>query len=727
VTNRRTCCEEGLLGDTSSGERPHRFDVDVFIRKDRTVTSSPVAPPALRRALLAGAAATAAALGLSALGAPSADAAFTLGRCEGSSAVKGQGASFQRGAQTYWKQLFESGDGCLGSPTGPTYNANGSGNGLASAGAGGGSNTIECSLRSAVVPCALDGRGRVPVGVRDQNVAFQTTDEPPSPTQQAAMNAGTASPADDALIHVIPAATGSSVLVMHAPEGCVIRTVANKTNGTDGMLDGADTGDGEADLTQRIRLTNTLLEKAFAGDSDADEWGEIAPGISGTPTNAQQSVGDCEDVPVKRIVRQEVSGTTYGWKAYLHLINPGRGWLSTFGSPNTLWPPRGGGAPVSPVATTRDDLVCRAAGGLCSGPSSGNGSLADALNATDGAIGYGDLDTARGKGFEITPDVTVPVTTQDYTFWSPLQNNPGRAATGYVEPTADPLAHKTGVGRKGANCANVPVANIPTPDRSPNGDPTLGDWSQAYAAGGLGYGACVLTYVLAWDDNAPVYGNTAGEEAEARTVKDFLTVILSTPGQSFRNADYSALPNSFNTPLLDVAQDGAAAIGWNKSSGSGGGGGGGTGGGGGGTGGGGGGGGGAVVPPSNQFSIPRSSVSARLLAFTLELPGGGTLSVKATAKVGRRTITVGSASARASASGRVNVRLTPSRAARRALARARGRRLAVTVTFTYTPTGGSARSVTKRVTLRAAARRGRRGRRGRGARRARRARRGGRR
>ncbi|HEU4701388.1 MAG TPA: hypothetical protein VFS37_02820, partial [Conexibacter sp.] len=648
---------------------------------------SSAAPTTLRRALLAGAAAATAALGLGALATPSAHAAFTLGRCQGSSSVKGQGASFQAGAQAYFKQVFESSNGCGGTPTGPSYTANGSGNGLASAGAGGGNAQLLCAVAATCTP-------PLTAGVRDASVAFQSTDEPPTRTQQAAMNAGTASAADDALVHVIPVATGANALIMHAPEGCDLSTVANLTNGTSGTVGGVNTGDGAANKTQRIRLTNVFVEKAFAGATDADTWGEIAPGISGTPANPQETgIARCEDVPVKRIVRFDVSGTTYGWKAYLSLVNAARNWLTTYSTPNNLtWPAAGGSGTATPLATggRNPDAFCPNTGNkLCSGASSGNGSLADAVNATDGSIGYSDVATARSKGFDVTPSAS----TQDYTFWSPLQNNPETGApTGYAEPTLDPTAHSGAIGAKGSNCSNVNVANVPTAASSPNGDPTLGDWSQVYAAGGPVYGACVLTYVLAWDDSAIVYGNTAGEEAEARTVKDYLGVILSGFGQQFAGADYSALPNSIGTPLLDVAQTGTAAIGWNKTAGGGGGGGGGTGGGGGAGGGGGGGGGGTTrTPPSNQFSLPSASTSARQLRFTVQLPGAGALKVNATAKAGRRTIRVASASANAAAGGKVSVKLSLSAAAKRALANASGRKLTITVKFTYTPTGGTAR------------------------------------
>jgi ABC-type phosphate transport system substrate-binding protein len=662
------------------------------------------APRARRRALLAGAAAAVAALGASAMSASNAHAAFTLNACEGS-AFAAQGSSFQRSMQASTKTLFEASFGCNGSPAGPTYNPNGSGNGNAAMGAGGGNATLNCAPGCTNNPA--------PAGQRDLTTRLSGTDEPPNPTQQGNINtAATASTADDGVIHVIPAAAGASVLILHAPEGCDLSTVnsANLTSGTSGTVGGVDTVDRASDHTQRLRFTSAVVEKIFAGDSDADTWGEIAPGISGTGNDSADDPAvegvACGSIPVRRIVRTDNSGTTYSWKAYLALIDPGRNWLTTYNpNPNTVWPAAGGNGTASPTQTV--GAACVNADHLCSATGTGAGALTTAVAQTDGSIGYSDLATARAGGFDVTPSAG----TQDYTFWSPLQNNPGGVATGYAEPTFTAAAHTTTNTTKGANCQNVTVANVPTPAASPNGDPTQGDWSRAYAAGGASYPACVLTYELAWDDNAPVYGNTPTEEAMARTVKDYLErIIVSSTGQgALFGADYSALPPA----LLTYSQNAVNAIGWNKTAGGGGGnggGGGGNGGGGGGNGGGGGGG-GTRTPPSNQFSLPSSSTSARQLLFSVQLPGAGKLAIAATAKVGRRTIRVATATANASAGGKVRVKLTLSSAAKRALAKARSHKLSIAVKFTFTPTGGTARTVTKTVTVKAprAARRHKRG------------------
>jgi len=677
------------------------------------VSHSSLVRASRRRVLLAGLAAAAASAGLSAA-AQDAQAAFTLAACGGSNAAKNQGASFQNGAQTYWRSVFASSNGCGGAISLQAYLSNGSGNGRAAMGAGGGSSSAPFINCSPTCGTGNSGGGRtLAAGERDATTAFASTDEGPTPTQQAAMNAGGASPSDDGLVHVIPAATGATVILAHPPNGCDLSTITNKTGET-----GDGTGDTAADKTQRLRLTNTLLEAAFAGDTTANTWGKIAPGISGTPTAGQNDGLSCADVPVKRIVRQDDSGTTFAFKAFLSLINPGRGWLTTYNpAPNTVWPAAGGSGTANPVSTgpppsggaaPAGGAFCSntAANLLCSRNASGGGGLSAAVTASEGSIGYVDLATARSSQFEITP-TSASVTTQDYTFWIPIQNNPGGTGTKFFEPTIDPLAHKPGVGARGSNCGDVAVRNAPTPANSPRNDPTLGDWSTTFAAGGAGYSNCVLTYIMAWDDSAPVYGNTADEQGKARTVKDFLaSSVVSAAGQQFTNVDYSSLPNPQAQPLLKYAQDGVNAIDWNKSGGSGG---------------------GTPMPPgtppgttpttppttpggppppgkpSNAFTVSTGKVNSgrTSLAYTVTLPGAGSLVASATFKNGSKTVKIATATANVTAAGKAKLTVKLSSAARSALRKKK--KLTITVRFVYKPSGGDANTVTKTVTVRAKA------------------------
>lgn len=647
--------------------------------------ASPVAARAPRRTLLAGVAV--AALGIGALGAGDANAAFTIGECQGSGSVTGQGASFQADLHRSFATTFAGSlIGCGGSPAAPRFTPNGSGSGLMSAGAGGTSTALLCvTARSCTAPLAA--------GARDLTASFQATDDPPTRQQYADMQAGDpATAADDAKLHVVPVATGAAVLIMRLPQGCSIKSDGAPT------LTGSDVGDEFRNGTQRPKLSSQTVEAAFAGAAGARTWGQLVPTISGTLASAQYAdvATDCAQAPVRRIVRTDNSGTTYSWKAYLNLINGSRGWTDRYaGNPNTTWPVDGTGSTRPATIDPASRQICAfSASNVCSNTGTGGGALADAVNLVEGSIGYVDLATARGRGFWNSSTSA----SQDQTIWIPLEVDPSRATGRYAEPTLEPSAHNSANVNKGASCGDVTVQNAPDPARSPNGDATLGDWSAAYAAGGTaGYPACVLTYGLLWDDNAVVYGTGGDQQERARTVKDYFTRIVSAAGQAtLLGADYSPVPQ----PLLRQAQAGVAAIDWNKSAG-----------------------GGTDrqpdtrvpdtrvpdtrvpdtrAPPSNAFSIPSGRATASLITYVVQVPGAGSLKVAATARVGKKTIKVSSLSASPKGASRLTLRLKLSAAAKQALAKAKSKKLAVTVKFTYTPAGGTAKTQTKTVTVKAA-------------------------
>jgi ABC-type phosphate transport system substrate-binding protein len=223
-------------------------------------------------------------------------------------------------------------------------------------------------------------------------------------------------------------------------------------------------------------------------------------------------------------VRFDVSGTTLQFKRWLDQVNPGRGWT---GFANSEWP----GATINPGTK-------------------GGGALAALVKSTDGSLGYVDLATARANGFETAGGGT------DDTFWLAVDDNAGQPS----EPTADPDGYREGTPARGANCDGTQFT------RQPGGaDPTLEDWSQVTGATTpSGYPLCLLTFDLAWDDQADVYGSGDGEQGQARTVKDYLADVVGTSGQSLLPAgDYSSLPRDIQAVSLRAVE----SIDWNKSGG----------------------------------------------------------------------------------------------------------------------------------------------------------------
>jgi hypothetical protein len=627
---------------------------------------------------------------------PAAHAAFTIAPCNGS-AIQGEGSSLQKEAQQkFWAstRIFYSSNGCgsgalSSSPV--TYNPDGSGCGIASIGGGPGAKAT-CSDFEAETAVAEK---------RDTVTRFAGSDAPLTPTQKAAAEAsGGPNPG---IIHQIPVAAAAVAVVVHFPDGCELKdpTGGNANTSTGGANDpsGAPTGDTAAAQTLRVHIKADEMEKIWNGTPQT--WGNVVPQEDFSNALLTEREG-CANTPVIRIVRFDGSGTTYNIKAYFSLlpgaVSAGKNvWNeSPVVGDNNLWPLTTSTNNVPPTVVSN---VCTDVGHICKAANNGGGEVAAAVNATNGSIGYLDLATARQKLFDVTKE------THDHKYWIPLQTinptapegeGPGKkVGTNYVEPTASSGAHINGPTTPGANCTGAEYRGYPEGET----DPTLGDWSKAIATGSkdeVTYPACALTYDFAFDDDAPVYGNTQIEQERARTVKDYLTAIESNAGQfELASADYGTLPGN----IIQIAQNGVKAIDWNKAAGS-----------------------GKgneevvkppeskpptvtttttttiVTPPSNAFSVAGTKIKGKSVVLSLVLPGAGKVQIKAVGggvTVSNVTASVGG--------GQGTVTLPISGAAVKKLAKIKGHKLSVKITVTFTPTGGTAASKTKTITITQAA------------------------
>ncbi|HEX5146300.1 MAG TPA: substrate-binding domain-containing protein [Conexibacter sp.] len=473
----------------------------------------------IKRALLPAAVGAAAV----ALSAPAAQAGFNVQKCNGASIVGG-GSSLQKIIQ---QNIWTVNDGAQGGFAGSNANLSFC---LPGTPFNDNNNTITYnSIGSGAGKALFDSDGAAPYRAGNGPARFFASDDAPTPTEIANMDAGDPSTtADDAHIRVIPVATAAATISVHFPEGCKWRTDYDwKVNNTD--------------FTTRFKLPNTKWEQVF--DGSISTWGQllaISPtvaGISAIPgsgkTNAQ-----CVSTPIKRAVRSDVSGTTYNFKQWLKSIDPSQSpsWDETDpgGLGNLDWPNDSGATAVA--------------------RGNGNGGVAAVVAATNGSVGYVDLATARANGFDMTPADTL--LRADRTFWVPVQNGSAQ----YLDPQTQEFAYKAGTTDRGAACNKATVTNIPT-----NADPTLDtNWSHTLAINSpAGYGLCLITYMGAWDDDKDAYGfGTGGSEQNlARTVKDYVTYATAGTGQSLLpRYDYAKLPTS----LISIAQGGANAINWNK-------------------------------------------------------------------------------------------------------------------------------------------------------------------
>lgn len=644
-----------------------------------------------------------------------------------------EGSSLQKSAIEFWnspKIYLSENLGAFGCGSGAgavTYESKSSGCGLDAMGAG-----------IAAAGCSLSGKTEKEYdtpGYRDTTVRIGASDFPPDPAEEANIDKGITGEKQEGEIHVIPVASAAIAVVVHFPEGCTLEGpgtgtadsgegTINEDVSTGGVNDPKNeaTGDSEVSNTLRLHLPAQALEEIW--EHKITKWSEI-PTPTGSSTLASYmtetvSGSDCATKPIFRIARNDTSGTSYNFKAYLSLLpsNKEDGGTKLWkegevGSISTAWPIEGAektGIPVE-VPASKECTIALSPNQICRANAEGGKSLAEAVKATNGSIGYLDLATARKEGFVLTAGKP------NYLYWLPLQAvNPAESEPSkrighplvFDEPTVHPEAHfnTTSVLEKGANCKGADYRGIPLASESPDKEATLGNWANAIATGGSAYPVCAITYDLAFQNDASVYGSKAPEEEKARTVKEYLSSVVSEPGQTeLPEFDYGVLPDTTKTPLLEDAEKGVAAIEWNpvgSGSGSGGGSGGSGGGSGGTTGGGttGGGttGGGTAVVPSNAFSIASAKVKGKDIVLSLVLPDPGTIQVKAT----DGALTVGGVTASTSG-GKGTVTLAISKSALSKLAKAKGHKLSVKIRVTFTPTGGTAATQTKTLTVTQAA------------------------
>lgn len=689
------------------------------------------------RRIIAGALSVGALVAMAGFGTP-AQAAFTTGKCLGESGFQvGRGASFAASShRDVWFPSFSTFCQDVGTTPILTYDSTGSGSGRRVMGE-----------RTQGSP---EGDNRTGALSRSQVPRFGMTEEPPSEQGQSEINQGTDAVGDEGNMRLIPAAMGAVAVAVNLPDGCDAFT-----NPDGSALTGADAQrfsnySATENNQRRLRLTRQQLERIYAGDSAFDQWGEIIPNINdGNGTSGQASDVRCQQWPIVRIRRLDDGGTTFVFKDYLDKLNPGFGWKSTFvSSPDTRnWPeatktvawdynndgdttdaidgtqsypgPCASATPT-PAGTQTQTVGCNesAVPTLQTtevAPSAGNGNdnLIDKVNDWDGSIGYGDLSTARQqRSFGLERQNGA-----DGTYWVQVQTKCGGAGNcaqpetqSWADPQSAPTGFRTG-GSRGSNCGLATLVNLPG-----GNDPTLANWANVTAvdSSATGYGLCSLTYFIAFDDYAGVYGgDQAAEERKARTVRDYIEHTVGFTGQVGLQAfDYGTLPASVSALAVNSAQQ----IGWNK----------GTSNPGGGNPGGGGeqplppppapgsagttpappGGSstppvqGAQAPPSNAFTIPSRRLNKGNIVLSLQLPNAGSVRATATARYRGKTLRVASSASTVRAGGRVSLTLKPSRATVAALKKAS---LRVTIQVTYQPAGGQAATKRTTVTLKKAA------------------------
>jgi ABC-type phosphate transport system substrate-binding protein len=261
-----------------------------------------------------------------------------------------------------------------------------------------------------------------------------------------------------------------------------------------------------------VAITNKNLAEVW--DGTITEWSQIT-GKTGGVGGVEEEVANACKKKISRVVRQDVSGTTFVFKSYLAEILRkekekvieeekqcnGKTWKE-MDTPkeNKTWPERGkGGCPetLSPLVEAKN--------------TGGGGEVEEVIkeegtkNLKEGDIGYANLADARAKFKQAEEE------TRNYR-WLKIENQKGPKfefpGTSVVEPSAE---------KSQSNCEGTKYGKKPT-------KATIDDnWSEVSGAhtGGNAeknehYPICTLTYDVALAEYSEAgYGAKAKEEGEA--------------------------------------------------------------------------------------------------------------------------------------------------------------------------------------------------------------------
>jgi ABC-type phosphate transport system substrate-binding protein len=338
----------------------------------------------------------------------------------------------------------------------------------------------------------------------------------------------------------IPVAQPAIAILIHLPKGCL------------GVEGGPKSG--------QIALKQKTLEQAFEGKKT--KWTQLL----NKAKLKEATKKSCEKTaPIKRVVREDGSGTTGAFMKYLNTINKGKvpyekgqTWAQESElAGNTEWPKEG------------TDAVLRGNGG---------GGLVKKVAETEGTIGYANVADARanlafdpeseenakkekGKGGPGTP-----------IFWAVVENAKGTYA--------DPSTNGEVLKKSNSNCEETVYTNGFGKTKKPFPPPGVNElWNEVSV--GLtqkNYEPCYLTYDLALThykgaSKGALAGAGEAEAAEpteedALAVSDYIQYELSTGAGGAQEAalgeDYLGDPTNAepNLNVLKIAQEGAKKIGF---------------------------------------------------------------------------------------------------------------------------------------------------------------------
>ncbi|MGH2906352.1 MAG: hypothetical protein ACRDKI_06225 [Solirubrobacterales bacterium] len=364
---------------------------------------------------------------------------------------------------------------------------------------------------------------------------FYGSDDAPTLAQRGAIEQR-ASHHGPAVLQTVPVAQTAQAVIVNFPKNCELRA-----------------GDPNLASYARFKVPGATLVKMWFGDAAYDTWGELLPGIKATP-NTSRTDQSCRSVQIVRVM----PGSLFSGAHVLLSVAASLQFGVTAGLHGIY----------NPLFVNDANPI----------------SVAQVVAKLSGSIAVVGLPAARAAGFQKAPDTApsgseyvyqgvnqqrnYPAFGNRYSFkqqrfWIPLEaaDGAGNPTGSYLEPTFNRVSIRN--GQRGANCRDVPYANVPL-DAQGKID-VRGDWSKVTATRAANrYPLCVLSYVSFWDDYSDVYANSKREQANARTVRDYLTTTLYSGQHTLFKKDYTPLSWSPAQNLRFVGQRAILRSNWLK-------------------------------------------------------------------------------------------------------------------------------------------------------------------
>jgi ABC-type phosphate transport system substrate-binding protein len=343
-------------------------------------------------------------------------------------------------------------------------------------------------------------------------IGFIGTDNTVNSTEKAQIEAE-----GSGKVLTIPVLQGAVAVVVHLPENCEASSTA---------------GAG------KLAINNATLEGIYAGT--VTKWSQL----EGTENDNNKLTGaGCTPSTdtITPVVRQDGSGTTHIFKRYLSLIFNGS--LASEDKLNHTWAELSEGS----LSTTWPTAAA-----VVKAKNTGGGGLLEEVAAAGkaGSIGYANLADAVKAGFKANGSLA----------WLSVENSKKSKNGKVTRKFAEPIKSTE------ANCKSTVYSNgtaaFPPPSvDSPWNEVTTELASKTYSICGLTYDLILTQYntfgkTLVEEGGKQV--NSEGTEAEATTVRDFMSYVLSTKGgqKIIKGHDYSPLPKE----LINESKEGVTLI-----------------------------------------------------------------------------------------------------------------------------------------------------------------------